>query len=173
VAKVQLAVALSLLACLAAPVGAQAQTLAPVQQPAHIVFTEHEDHEDSEDSEDYEDDEDFQDIEDDGEFEEGQEDGDFVPLPPVVVSPHDGDFRHGPELDPYEGLPPIDAPKGAHPVRVDQVHPTQKTPADAFAEASYIALGALGLGAVSLGAVAGVRSYRVRKAGKADYFYES
>ena len=171
-AKVQLAVALSLLACLAAPVGAQAQTLTLAQNSAPIVFTEPEDHEGSEDEGEFEDDEDFEDYEDEGEFVEGEDDG-LVPLPPVVVSPHEGDFRNGPDLDPYEGLPPSGEPKGAHPVRVDQVHPSQKTPADAFAEASYLALGALGLGAVSLGAVAGVRSYRVRKAGKTDYFYES
>ena len=176
-AKVQLAVALSLLACLAAPVGAQAQTIAPVALSAPVVFTEPEDHEDVEDQEDHEDyEDDGEDSEDDGAFggvDDGDDVGSFVPLPPVVVAPHEGDFGRGSQERNFDGLPPVKDNKGLPPVRVDEVRPTQKTPADAFAEASYIALGALGLGAVSLGAVAGVRSYRLRKSGKADYFYES
>ena len=177
-AKVQLAVALSLLACLAAPVGAQAQTLAPSMQSGPVVFNEPEDHEEFEDEDEDEDEFEDEDEDSEGAFgededEEGDDDGQFVPLPPIVVSPHEGEFEHGATSEQFKDLPPVGTPRGLPPVRVDEVRPTQKTPADAFAEASYLALGALGLGAVSLGAVAGVRSYRLRKTGKADYFYES
>lgn len=176
-AKVQLAVALSLLAVLAAPVGAGAQTLANNSSSTRVVFTEHEDHEDNEDEEDGEDFEnnyEGESVTDDTVFGDGDgiDDG-LVPLPPVVIEPRGAGFDgHGRPPASGQGIVGNEAGVPA-PVRVDQLHVTPKTPADAFAEASYIALGALGLGAVSLGAVAGVRSYRLRKAGKTDYFYES
>lgn len=174
--KTKLAMALALLACLAAPVSAQAAQSSAL--PAKVVFTEDEggfeDHEDG----DHNDDGDRED-QDDEDFGSSDDFGP-LPVPPVVIAPHDvhgikpGDHRQY-DLSPVDKNFKIDGvnPNEKQPIRVDQVQASPKTPADAFAEASYIGLGALGVGAVALGAVSGVRAYRLRKSGKNDYFYES
>lgn len=185
--KVQLAVALSILATFAVPVAAQAA-------PAHslsstVVFTEHhgEDEDEDEDFEDSEDEDEDSYEDEDGENSFGgvvdDNDGDLdVPMPSIVIDPNglghphggpEGEYditRVGPDLGGPLGT--VD-PRGNAPIRVDKVQPNRKTPADIFAEGSIIGLGALGAGAIALGAVAGVRSIRLRRSEKADYFYES
>ena len=184
--KIKLAVALSILATFAVPVAAQAAPAPTLSSP--VVFTEHHDEEEDEDFEDSED-EDEDEGEDSHEGEEGEHffgggvddnDGDVdLPMPSIVIDPNGLGHPHGgPEgeyditrVGPGEGPLGSVNPRGGAPIRVDKVQPNLKTPADIFAEGSIIGLGALGAGAIALGAVAGVRSIRLRKNEKADYFY--
>jgi hypothetical protein len=182
--KIKLAVALSILATFAVPVAAQA---APAPDlTSKVILTEHgddnefdsEDGEDSEDS-DYEDSEDGEDSFG-GTVDDNDGDRD-VPMPSIVIDPNGLGHPHGGPEDQYDitrvnpGDGPLGTvnPRGGAPIRVDKEQPNRKTPADIFAEGSIIGLGALGAGAIALGAVAGVRSFRLRKSEKADYFYES
>ena len=187
--KIKLAVALSILATFAVPVAAQASPAPSFSSP--VVFTEdHEEHEDDEFETEDEEDGDFEDEEyedeEDGEDSFGgtidDNDGDVdVPMPSIVIDPNGLGHPHGgPEgeyditrVGPGEGPLGSVNTRGGAPIRVDKVQPNLKTPADIFAEGSIIGLGALGAGAIALGAVAGVRSIRLRKSEKADYFYES
>jgi hypothetical protein len=64
-------------------------------------------------------------------------------------------------------------PKQSHPVAIEQVKVTTQTPADRFMDAAYLGIGLLAVSAVGLGATTAVRSYRLRKSGKSDYFYDN
>ena len=64
-------------------------------------------------------------------------------------------------------------PHHANPIDISLVRTSLKTPADRFMEAAYIGMAGLGITAVGLGATAAVRSMRLRKNGKSDYFYDN
>ena len=64
-------------------------------------------------------------------------------------------------------------PKQAQPVAIEQVKVTTQTPADRFMDTAYLGIGLLALSALGLGATTAVRSYRLRKSGKSDYFYDN
>ena len=64
-------------------------------------------------------------------------------------------------------------PKQAQPVAIEQVQVTTQTPADRFMDTAYLGIGLLALSALGLGATTAVRSYRLRKSGKSDYFYDN
>lgn len=64
-------------------------------------------------------------------------------------------------------------PHHANPIDISLVRTSLKTPADKFMESAYIAMAGLGVTAVGLGAVAAVRSIRLRRSGKSDYFYDN
>jgi hypothetical protein len=71
-----------------------------------------------------------------------------------------------------ESLESVD-PKQSHPVAIEKVNVTSQTPADRFMDAAYLGIGLLAISAVGLGATTAVRSYRLRKSGKSDYFYDN
>ena len=62
-------------------------------------------------------------------------------------------------------------PKQARAVDISKVKAGMRSPADQFMDGAYIGMGMLGLAALGLGVTAGVRSIRLRRAGKSDYFY--
>ena len=62
-------------------------------------------------------------------------------------------------------------PKQARAIDISQVKAGMRTPADQFMDSAYLGMGMLGLAAIGLGVTAGVRSIRLRRAGKSDYFY--
>lgn len=62
-------------------------------------------------------------------------------------------------------------PKQARAIDISQVKAGMRSPADQFMDGAYIGMGMLGLAALGLGVTAGVRSIRLRRAGKSDYFY--
>ena len=64
-------------------------------------------------------------------------------------------------------------PKQAQPVAIEQVRVTTQTPADRFMDTAYLGIGLMALSALGLGATTAVRSYRLRKSGKSDYFYDN
>lgn len=64
-------------------------------------------------------------------------------------------------------------PRGSKPVAIEQVKVTTQTPADRFMDSAYLGIGLLALAAVGLGATTAIRSYRLRKSGKSDYFYDN
>lgn len=64
-------------------------------------------------------------------------------------------------------------PKRAQPVAIEQVRVTTQTPADRFMDSAYLGIGLMALSALGLGATTAVRSYRLRKSGKSDYFYDN
>jgi hypothetical protein len=174
--KVQLSAALVLVAMFGLPVAAQAATSATVAPSAFSLHAENGD-----------------DGGDHGGDKNGDDGGSYTPsdvtpanpqdqddsfvVPPVVIHP-DGKRSHqfdkGPgSVPPIDGTPQTlsDIP-GNHPIQVDKVHPSTKTPTDLFVDTAVIGLGAVGAGALGLGAVVGVRAIRARRSGvKADYFY--
>lgn len=168
--KAKLSAVAVLLALLAVPTAAHAAS-SPVLSSSNVIYQEHEDGE-HEDSEDGEDEDGFEGSDDEGFEDDGDKDFDdssFV-IPPVVVHPRPLDGQPGPEP---RGA--IDQEPGTfenHPIEVNKVHPTHKTPTDVFVDTAVIGLGAVGAGAVGLGAVVGVRAIRAKRAGtKNDYFY--
>lgn len=64
-------------------------------------------------------------------------------------------------------------PKRSQPVAIEQVRVTTQTPADRFMDTAYLGIGLMALSALGLGATTAVRSYRLRKSGKSDYFYDN
>ena len=64
-------------------------------------------------------------------------------------------------------------PKRAQPVAIELVKVTTQTPADRFMDTAYLGIGLMALSALGLGATTAVRSYRLRKSGKSDYFYDN
>jgi hypothetical protein len=62
-------------------------------------------------------------------------------------------------------------PKQARAIDIKQVKAGMRTPADQFMDTAYLGMGMLGIAALGLGVTAGVRSIRLRRAGKSDYFY--
>ncbi len=62
-------------------------------------------------------------------------------------------------------------PEEARAVDIRRVPTGMRTPADQFMDAAYIGLGMLGVAALGLGGTAAVRAIRLRRSGKADYFY--
>ena len=100
-------------------------------------------------------------------------------VPPVVIHPGaKGPVHHfKPGTKPPVNKQPtstVPDVAGDHPIRLDQVKPSAKTPTDAFVDTAVIGLGAVGAGALGLGVVVGVRTIRARRNGeKADYFYGS
>ncbi|MCX8530266.1 MAG: hypothetical protein ORN27_09420 [Rhodoluna sp.] len=167
--KVQLSAALVLVTMFGLPVAAQAVTPVASAPSAVSLHAEHGD-----DGEDQGDDE-------GGSFTapdvNPQDTDDSFVVPPVVIHP-DGKRSHpfdkGPgSVPPIDGTPQTlsDLPDN-HPIRVDKVQPSTKTPTDLFVDTAVIGLGAVGAGALGLGAVVGVRAIRARRSGvKADYFY--
>ncbi len=63
--------------------------------------------------------------------------------------------------------------KRSQPVAIEQVRVTTQTPADRFMDTAYLGIGLMALSALGLGATTAVRSYRLRKSGKSDYFYDN
>jgi hypothetical protein len=62
-------------------------------------------------------------------------------------------------------------PEEARAVDIRRVPSGVLTPADQFLDAAYIGLGMLAVAALGLGGTAAVRAIRLRRSGKADYFY--
>lgn len=63
-------------------------------------------------------------------------------------------------------------PKEAHAVDIKRVPVGIRNPAEQFMDTAYIGMGMLGVAALGLGVTAGVRAIRLRRSGKADYFYD-
>lgn len=59
------------------------------------------------------------------------------------------------------------------PVAIERVVATGRTPADDFLDTAYLGMAMLGAAALGLGTTAAVRAIRVRRSGKADYFYDN
>ena len=183
--KVQLSAALVLVALLGAPVAAHAATPAGQTPTSALIFTEGGDDNGGDNQGD-----------DEGDDDNGggsfttpttkDKDDTFV-VPPVVIHPGDkgGSHHFKPGVKPSTtpgstpsatpgATPPVEGSdvSGRHPIRLDQVNPTAKTPTDVFVDTAMVGLGAVGLGALGLGTVIGVRAIRARRSGeKADYFY--
>lgn len=64
-------------------------------------------------------------------------------------------------------------PKLSAPVQIRAVQPNRLTPEQEFMNAAYLGMGALAVSALGLGITAGVRSIRLRKSEKNDYFYDN
>ncbi|MEY4398639.1 MAG: hypothetical protein RLZ53_1215 [Actinomycetota bacterium] len=64
-------------------------------------------------------------------------------------------------------------PRQAQPVAIEQVRVTSQTPADRFMDTAYLGIGIMAVSALGLGATTAIRSYRLRKSGKSDYFYDN
>lgn len=62
-------------------------------------------------------------------------------------------------------------PKQARAIDIKKVRAGMRSPADQFMDTAYIGMGMLGVAALGLGVTAGIRSIRLRRAGKSDYFY--
>ncbi len=177
--KAQLSAALVLVAMFGLPVAAKAATPAAQPYAAAAIFAEHGD--------------DGGDDGGDGGEADGNSGGTFTApdttpanpkdkddsfvVPPVVVNPaakKTNPLGKAPskttQVD-SKTQPVVDLPQN-HPIQVDKVQPSTKTPTDLFVDTAVIGLGAVGAGALGLGAMVGVRAIRSRKAGaKADYFY--
>lgn len=172
--KATLSAALVLVACFGLPAVAQAAT-----PQTHLSFAVHAENEGGDDNG----------ADDNGGDDNGssysvqdptganQDKDDSFVVPPVVIHP-DGKGAH--PLNQLPGHPkPLDVqPRnfndmpGKHPVQLDKVHPSNKTPTDVFVDAAVVGLGAVGAGAIGLGVTVGVRAIRARKSGtKADYLY--
>ena len=76
------------------------------------------------------------------------------------------------DTDAAKSLESVD-PKQAQPVAIEQVKVTTQTPADRFMDTAYLGIGLMALSALGLGVTTAVRSYRLRKSGKSDYFYDN
>ena len=70
---------------------------------------------------------------------------------------------------PLEVAHPIES----KPIDVKLIRAEKFTPADQFMESAYIGMGVLGVAALGLGVTASLRAVRIRRAGKADYFYDN
>jgi len=182
--KVQLSAALVLVALLGAPIAAHAATPVVQTPTSNLIFTEGGDDNGGDNSGG-----DNSDDNGGGTFTAPttkDKDDTFV-VPPVVIHPGDKGGNHSfkpgvkpgttpgstPSATPGE-TPPVNGSdvSGRHPIRLDQVNPTAKTPTDVFVDTAMVGLGAVGLGALGLGTVIGVRAIRARRSGeKADYFY--
>ncbi len=176
--KAQLASALLLVALFGVPAAAHAAPVAPASTHTTVALHAEGGDDGSDDGEDNGDD-------GGGSFSppvdtkpaNPQDTDDSFVVPPVVIHP---DGKHSKPLDqnpanvpPVDGKPLVqtDVP-GDHPIQVDKVQPSNKTPTDLFVDTAVIGLGAVGAGALGLGAMVGVRAIRARKSGeKADYFY--
>ena len=77
--------------------------------------------------------------------------------------------------DDPESTIPLEAanPNESKPIDVKLIRASIKTPADRFMDSAYLGIGILGAAALGLGAVAGVRSIRMRRNDKSDYFYDN
>jgi hypothetical protein len=77
--------------------------------------------------------------------------------------------------DDPESTIPLEAanPNESKPIDVKLIRASIKTPADRFMDSAYLGIGILGAAALGLGAVAGVRSIRIRRNDKNDYFYDN
>jgi hypothetical protein len=77
--------------------------------------------------------------------------------------------------DDPESTIPLEAanPNESQPIDVKLIRASIKTPADRFMDSAYLGIGILGAAALGLGAVAGVRSIRMRRNDKNDYFYDN
>ena len=64
-------------------------------------------------------------------------------------------------------------PNEAQPIDVKLIRASMKNPADRFLESAYIGMGVLGVSALGLATAAGIRSIRLRRNGKSDYFYDN
>ena len=63
-------------------------------------------------------------------------------------------------------------PTANQPIQMNQVHPSNKTPADVFIQSAQIGVGAMAAGAAVLGIAAAVRGQRSRRESKTDFIYE-
>ncbi|MEY4042778.1 MAG: hypothetical protein RL529_345 [Actinomycetota bacterium] len=63
-------------------------------------------------------------------------------------------------------------PTANQPIQMNQVHPSNKTPADVFIQSAQIGVGAMAAGAAVLGVAAAVRGQRTRRETKTDFIYE-
>jgi len=76
--------------------------------------------------------------------------------------------------DPAGEIPlEIGHPTESSPIDVKLISAQVHNPADRFMESAYIGMGVLAATALGLGATSAVRAIRVRRAGKADYFYDN
>jgi hypothetical protein len=63
-------------------------------------------------------------------------------------------------------------PHQDEPVAIERVSATGRTPADEFLDTAYVGMAMLGAAALGLGTTAAVRTIRLRRSGKSDYFYD-
>ena len=63
-------------------------------------------------------------------------------------------------------------PNANEPIKVENINPTKKTPADVFIESAQVGVGAMAAGAAILGVTAAVRGSRFRRQAKTDFIYE-
>jgi hypothetical protein len=63
-------------------------------------------------------------------------------------------------------------PNANQPIEMQNIHPSNKTPADVFIESAQIGVGAMAAGAAVLGVTAAVRGSRFRREAKTDFIYE-
>jgi hypothetical protein len=90
------------------------------------------------------------------------------------VSVDDSEYVVVASNDPESALPLEAAnPNESEPIDVRLIRAQVRNPADQFLESAYIGMGVLGVAAIGLGATAGVRAIRLRRNGKADYFYDN
>lgn len=77
--------------------------------------------------------------------------------------------------DDPESTIPLEAanPNESQPIDVKLIRASIKNPAERFMDSAYLGIGILGAAALGLGAVAGVRSIRMRRNDKSDYFYDN
>ena len=63
-------------------------------------------------------------------------------------------------------------PNANKPIQMQNIHPTNKTPADVFIESAQIGVGVMAAGAAVLGVAAAARGARFRRQAKTDFIYE-
>ena len=64
-------------------------------------------------------------------------------------------------------------PNANAPIQLQNVHVTDRTPADVFMDSAKIGVGAMAAGAIVLGVAAVVRGARFRRQAKTDFIYEA
>lgn len=76
------------------------------------------------------------------------------------------------DTDAANSLESVDTSK-SEPIAIERVVATTQTPADRFMDTAYLGIGILGASAIGLASTTMIRSYRLRKSGKSDYFYDN
>ena len=117
-------------------------------------------------------------FEEEGEVEDEAE-GSERPKTDFKVSPPQGGQDVSTTVPDAEGNQQVIEPNSAafdpnanEPIKVENINPTKKTPADVFIESAQVGVGAMAAGAAILGVTAAVRGSRFRRQSKTDFIYE-
>lgn len=110
---------------------------------------------------------------------EGEDEGSEGPKSAFKVSPPQGGQDVTTTVPDADGNQQVIEPNSAafdpnanEPIKVENINPTNKTPADVFIESAQVGVGAMAAGAAILGVTAAVRGSRFRRQAKTDFIYE-